>query len=101
MFTGGIPQHPVATSDKSFSELGLSKTIVDAITRVGFEHPTPIQAAVIPLALEGRDVIGLAQTGSGRTAAFVLPIAEKLTHGEGVRAEERRVGKECRSRWSP
>src|ERR1051326_488835 len=86
MFTGGIPQHPVATTDKSFSELGLSKTIVDAITRVGFEHPTPIQAAVIPPALEGRDVIGLAQTGSGKTAAFVLPIAEKLTHGEGVRA---------------
>jgi len=86
MFTGGIPQHPVATTDKSFSELGLSKTIVDAITRVGFEHPTPIQAAVIPPALEGRDVIGLAQTGSGKTAAFVLPIAEKLTHGEGIRA---------------
>jgi ATP-dependent RNA helicase RhlE len=86
MFVGGIPQHPVATTDKSFSELGLSAAIVNAITRVGFEHPTPIQAAVIAIALEGRDVIGLAQTGSGKTAAFVLPIAEKLTHGKGVRA---------------
>ena len=86
MFVGGIPQHPVATTDKSFSELGLSGPIVNAITRVGFEHPTPIQAAVIAIALEGRDVIGLAQTGSGKTAAFVLPIAEKLTHGKGVRA---------------
>ena len=86
MFTGGIPQHPVATTDKSFAELGLSKAIVDLIARVGFEHPTPIQAAVIEIALSGRDVIGLAQTGSGKTAAFVLPIAEKLTHGKGVRA---------------
>jgi ATP-dependent RNA helicase RhlE len=86
MFTGGIPQHPVATTDKSFAELGLSAPIVAAISRVGFEHPTPIQAAVIAIALEGRDVIGLAQTGSGKTAAFVLPIVEKLTHGKGVRA---------------
>jgi len=86
MFTGGIPQHPVATTDKSFAELGLSRDIVDAIERVGFEHPTPIQAAVIEIALSGKDVIGLAQTGSGKTAAFVLPIAEKLTHGKGVRA---------------
>ena len=85
MFTGGIPQHPVSTTDKSFASLGLSPAIVDAIKRVGFEHPTPIQAAVISIALEGRDVIGLAQTGSGKTAAFVLPIAEKLTHGKGVR----------------
>jgi ATP-dependent RNA helicase RhlE len=85
-FAGGIPQHPVDTIDKSFEALGLGKTIVDAISRVGFEHPTPIQAAVIPLALTGRDVVGLAQTGSGKTAAFVLPIAERLTHGKGVRA---------------
>jgi ATP-dependent RNA helicase RhlE len=85
-FAGGIPQHPVDTTDKSFEALGLGKTIVDAISRVGFEHPTPIQAAVIPLALTGRDVVGLAQTGSGKTAAFVLPIAERLTHGKGVRA---------------
>ncbi len=85
-FAGGIPQHPVDTTDKSFEALGLGKTIVDAITRVGFENPTPIQAAVIPIALTRRDVIGLAQTGSGKTAAFVLPIAERLTHGKGVRA---------------
>src|SRR5438128_8741819 len=86
MFTGRIPLHAVPTTNKSFRELGLSAAIVAAIERVGFEHPTPIQAAVIPLALEGKDVIGLAQTGSGKTAAFVLPIAQKMTHGEGVRA---------------
>jgi len=86
MFVGGIPQHPVATTDKSFSELGLSGPIVNAITRVGFEHPTPIQAAVIPPALHGNDIIALAQTGSGKTAAFVIPLAEKLQHGGGLRA---------------
>jgi len=85
MFTGAIPQHPVKTTDKSFAQLGLSEAVVDVISKIGFQHPTPIQAAVIPIALTGRDVIGLAQTGSGKTAAFVLPLAERLTHGEGVR----------------
>lgn len=85
-FAGGIPQHPVETTDKSFEALGLSAAVIASITRVGFQHPTPIQAAVIPTAMEGVDVIGLAQTGSGKTAAFVLPIAERLTHGNGVRA---------------
>jgi len=81
----GIPQHPVPTTDQSFETLGLSAAIVDAVRKVGFVHPTPIQAAVIPTTMTGRDVIGLAQTGSGKTAAFVLPMAEKLTHGRGVR----------------
>ncbi len=85
MFTGAIPQHPVQTTDATFAELGLSQPILEAITRIGFVNPTPIQAAVIPTALSGKDVIGLAQTGSGKTAAFVLPIAERLTHGQGVR----------------
>ena len=81
----GIPQHPVTTTDQNFETLGLTPAIVDLVRNVGFVHPTPIQAAVIPTALTGRDVIGLAQTGSGKTAAFVLPMAEKLTHGRGVR----------------
>jgi ATP-dependent RNA helicase RhlE len=85
MQTYAIPQHPVATTDKSFVDLGLSQPILDIITKIGFLNPTPIQAAVIPTALTGRDVIGLAQTGSGKTAAFVLPLAERLTHGRGVR----------------
>lgn len=80
-----IPQHPVQTTDANFAELGLSQPILEAIARVGFQNPTPIQAAVIPTALTGKDVIGLAQTGSGKTAAFVLPLAERLTHGKGVR----------------
>src|SRR6266849_1009867 len=59
MVTFGIPQHPVATTDKSFSELGLSKPIVDSITRVGFVHPTPIQAAVIAIALQTKAFLDL------------------------------------------
>src|SRR5690242_20528046 len=86
MQTSGIPQHPVQTTDRSFRELGLSQPIVEAVEKIGFVNPTPIQAAVIPTALSGKDVIGLAQTGSGKTAAFALPIAEKLVHGRGVRA---------------
>ena len=80
-----IPQHPVETTEASFDTLGLSKEIVDTVRKIGFEHPTPIQAAVIPIALENRDVVGLAQTGSGKTAAFVLPLAERLEHGHGLR----------------
>jgi ATP-dependent RNA helicase RhlE len=80
-----IPQHPVETTDTSFANIGLSPEIVATIESIGFVHPTPIQAAVIPIALSGRDVIGLAQTGSGKTAAFVLPMAERLVHGRGVR----------------
>jgi ATP-dependent RNA helicase RhlE len=85
MFTGPVPQDP-ATTDHSFAELGLSKPIMDSLAAIGFEHPTPIQIQVIPRALEGLDIVGLAQTGSGKTAAFGLPIAEHLLHGKGIRA---------------
>jgi superfamily II DNA/RNA helicase len=81
-----IPQHPVRTIDKPFKSLGLSEPILRIVKRLGFQHPTPIQAEVIPVALTGRDLIGLAETGSGKTAAFCLPLAERLTHGQGVRA---------------
>jgi ATP-dependent RNA helicase RhlE len=62
----------------SFSELGLSEKIVAGVTQLGYTTPTPIQAKAIPLLLEGRDMIGLAQTGTGKTAAFGLPIIEML-----------------------
>jgi len=81
-----IPHHPVPTTEKSFADLGLSEDALRCVAAAGFVHPTPIQAAVIPTALSGRDLIGLAETGSGKTAAFVLPLAERLTHGKGVRA---------------
>lgn len=80
-----LGQHPVKTVSLPFTALGLSEPILKTIAQVGFEHPTPIQSAVIPVALEGRDLVGLAQTGSGKTAAFVIPIAERLRHGTGLR----------------
>lgn len=61
-----------------FSELGLKPEILKAIKRAGFEEATPIQAQTIPLALENKDVIGQAQTGTGKTAAFGLPILQNL-----------------------
>jgi ATP-dependent RNA helicase RhlE len=86
MQTVAIPQHPVETTKIKFESLGLSAPILQSIRRIGFEHPTPIQAKVIPVALSGRDLVGLAETGSGKTAAFCLPLAERLTHGQGISA---------------
>ncbi len=62
----------------SFGQFGLSDPLIRAIEEVGYEAPTPIQLKTIPLLLEGRDVIGQAQTGTGKTAAFALPILEQL-----------------------
>jgi len=65
----------------SFASFGLSKFILGNIGRKGFRQPTPIQRKTIPLILQNRDIVGMARTGSGKTAAFVLPMIEKLkTH---------------------
>ena len=61
-----------------FSALALDANVVRALTEVGYETPSPIQAATIPALLEGRDVIGQAQTGTGKTAAFALPILSRI-----------------------
>ncbi len=61
-----------------FKELELSPELLTAVERSGFEEATPIQSETIPLALSGRDVIGQAQTGTGKTAAFGLPMLEKI-----------------------
>ncbi len=71
---------------KTFADLGLSQKALQTLERAGFEHPTPIQAQAIPPALAGKDVIGTAATGTGKTAAFVLPILERLTGKTGTRA---------------
>ena len=60
----------------TFAELGLSEPILEALSHLGYEGPTPIQEQAIPALLEGRDVIGQAQTGTGKTAAFGLPMLE-------------------------
>src|SRR5881275_1621418 len=62
----------------TFAELGLSKKALSALEKAGFEAPTPIQAQAIPPALQGKDVIGAAATGTGKTLAFVLPMLERL-----------------------
>jgi ATP-dependent RNA helicase RhlE len=64
-----------------FAALGLSDELVQAVTDAGYTTPTPIQTEAIPLILRGRDIIGLAQTGTGKTAAFTLPLVERLLPG--------------------
>lgn len=62
-----------------FTDLGLSEPIIKAVTEAGYEKPTPIQAQAIPLILEGRDLVGASQTGTGKTAAFALPSLSQIT----------------------
>src|SRR5271170_2641067 len=64
-----------------FDELGLSEKVLDAVKASGYDTPTPIQEQAIPYALEGRDVLGIAQTGTGKTAAFTLPMLSMLERG--------------------
>ena len=66
------------SNEMTFADLGLSDSVLKAIKGIGYETPSAIQAATIPLLLEGRDVVGLAQTGTGKTAAFALPIVSRL-----------------------
>src|SRR5690606_5656933 len=63
---------------KKFAELGLSPEVLKAVDKMGFEEASPIQTAVIPLLLEGRDVVGQSATGSGKTAAFAIPAIERV-----------------------
>ena len=62
----------------SFADLGLIDPVVQALKEVGYEFPTPIQAATIPVLLAGADLLGQAQTGTGKTAAFALPLLSRL-----------------------
>jgi len=74
----------------SFDQFNLDPALLRAVSKQGFETPTPIQVRAIPPALDGRDVLGVAQTGTGKTAAFVLPSLQRLMHRspvDGLRPE--------------
>merc|ERR1719147_617847 len=71
-------ENPPEQSKKTFEELGLSEELVKACDKVGWKRPSRIQEESIPIALQGRDVIGLAETGSGKTGSFALPILHSL-----------------------
>ncbi|SBS28137.1 ATP-dependent RNA helicase RhlE [Marinomonas aquimarina] len=73
----------------TFANLGLSTAITDTLTELGYQKPTPIQAQAIPLILSAKDILAAAQTGTGKTAAFTLPILEQLK--QGTRAEAKQV----------
>src|SRR3954471_9512910 len=70
------------TDETTFGDLGLAPEIVTALGDLGYEEPTPIQREAIPPLLQGRDVLGQAATGTGKTAAFALPIVERIRAGD-------------------
>ena len=73
---GVVAGESAAKAAKSFKDLGIIDSLCEACEALGYKAPTPIQAEAVPLALQGRDLIGLAETGSGKTAAFALPILQ-------------------------
>jgi len=76
--THAQPDDDSTDAGQTFADLGLSDAVLKAVRDVGYETPSAIQAATIPVLLSGRDVVGLAQTGTGKTAAFALPILSRL-----------------------
>ena len=80
-----------STITPGFAALGLADDIVAAITALGYEEPTPVQRETIPLLLAGRDVLGQAATGTGKTAAFALPMLQRIGAIER-RSGRRRLG---------
>lgn len=83
-----VPQHRVPDADPSpsgFAQLGLGAPSLKAVERAGFDSPTAIQAKFIPAALSGHDSVGLARTGTGKTAAFLLPFFEQVYQGRSER----------------
>jgi superfamily II DNA/RNA helicase len=84
------PEAPVGTTDPAFAALGLSPGLQHTLLKLGHETPTPVQQAAIPLLREGHDLLVSAQTGSGKTAAFLLPALERLSApGTGPRGAPR------------
>ena len=78
-----MSENRVDAAPASFAELGLDPRLLGVLQELGYEEPTPIQRAAIPILREGRDLVGQAETGTGKTAAFALPLLERLT-GDGA-----------------
>jgi ATP-dependent RNA helicase RhlE len=66
----------------TFNDLNLSKQLLKALAEIGFETPTPIQEKAFPIIMSGKDAIGIAQTGTGKTFAYILPLLRQLTYSE-------------------
>ncbi len=79
--TGNETEAETTTPKNEFAGLGLGEPVLNAITDAGYSTPTPIQAEAIPHVLAGRDVMGIAQTGTGKTASFTLPMIDRLSQG--------------------
>ncbi|MGL4515932.1 MAG: DEAD/DEAH box helicase, partial [Shewanella sp.] len=69
----------MSSNERTFRELGLSENLLRALDELGYEKPTPIQSASIDPLMAGKDILGQAQTGTGKTGAFALPLLNKVT----------------------
>ncbi|RLY94363.1 DEAD/DEAH box helicase [Kocuria tytonicola] len=87
--TGKSSDAPDEPQQPTFAELGVDGRVLAALDEVGYEYPSPIQAATIPALLSGRDVVGLAQTGTGKTAAFAVPALSKLAELSDLHGPQR------------
>ena len=74
-------------NENGFLDFGFNQTILNSLINKGYKNPTPIQKAAIPELMLGRDLLGQAQTGTGKTAAFALPLIEKLTDNKELNAK--------------
>jgi len=95
-----MPQQTKVSRQMKFSELGLAEPILRATTAQGYSNPTPIQAKAIPIVLAGRDLVGCAQTGTGKTAAFTLPLLDRLMRGMASNKDASVATKHIRSKAS-
>src|SRR5262245_22990038 len=84
MTPDAAPPDPAAAPSASFTALGLAPELVTTLAGLGYEEPTPIQRESIPPLLAGRDLLGQAATGTGKTAAFALPMLQVATEGEAA-----------------
>ena len=84
---GALPAwDAMSTPPPGFSDLGLRPELLQALSDLGYEEPTPIQREAIGPLIEGRDLLGQADTGTGKTAAFALPLIERLTRTAALRS---------------